>query len=192
MDLIKINVFKDNMSASRPVTNLQPLSSIVKLNAKRQWSSPHKLVALSPQLENLAKLLAASMDPDVLMSVLSSVFHNMKGIHSNSVWALGMLESVLSQKEPRAIPSSLIEGVLEMCVAKKDLYSMLEVLYLVRERGIALPEAVWSKIMTVTWHGGSNCMTPISRDRVFNQVLIFFCLTRCCHVYSVLYIFVGR
>lgn len=186
IDLMKINVFKSGAYTRRnTAVSFESVDSITALNRSRPFESPHKLVSLPPQWSELSNLLVDAADPDTLMIVLTSVLHSMKEKHSNSVWALSLLEMILAQKEPHTIPAALIEEILDMCIANKDLYSILEVLGLVRERGIQLSEAVWSKVMTATWHGGTRYLHGLMRDRVFAQVSEH----RLCSKYMMIYSF---
>lgn len=171
MDLLKVNVFKSGAPTRKnSAVKFAPLSSIVKSSRLRELNSPYKLLAPPPEWERLSGLLANSLKPETLMEMLASSLRGLQGEYANSVWALSILEQVLARREPEAIPPIVVEEILEMCISNRDFYSMLEVLFLVRERGIKLPEQVWSKIMHVTWHGGTRHMTVMARDRLFAQV----------------------
>lgn len=173
IDLMKINVFKDGKPKNRRSTAVQfaSMQSIATTNKLREDTSPYILVSAPPEWHQLSVLLADTVDSDVLMTVFASALQVLKDRHSNPVWAICMLESILSRREPTAIPQHAIEGILQMCMYKTDIYSILEILSLVRERGIKLSETTWSKIMVVMWTGGTRHMTPISRDRVFVQLI---------------------
>ena len=181
MDLLKVNVFKSGAPTRKnTAVKFAPLPSIVNSSRFRELNSPYKLLVPPSEWDRLSRLLADSLKPEILMEVLASALRGLQDRHANSVWALSMLEQVLSCREPEAIPPIVIEEILEMCITNRDLYSMLEVLFLVRERGIKLPEEIWSKVMNVTWHGGTRHMTVMARDRLFAQVIImlfsfFFC-----------------
>jgi hypothetical protein len=173
IDLIRINVFKKGAYTRRSTAvEFESIASIATLNRRRQVASPYKLCALPPQWGPLSVLLGAATDPDTLMRVFAAVLHRVKDKHAHSVWAVSMLQLLIAEKEPSSIPPQVIESILDMCVANKDLYSIIEVLGLVRERGIPLPEAVWSRVMTATWHAGTYHMNAEARDRVFSEVLL--------------------
>lgn len=172
IDLINVSVFKYGGSNGRnTAVQFASIESIVDLNRRKEDTSPLKLLCLPPGWVTFSKLLPETMNPDGFMMVFGSVLFTMKGRHSNSVWALSMLDSFISKKEPSTIPAYVVEGILHMCIYKTDIYGMFEVLSLVRERGIPLSESTWSKVLVVSWAGGSGHLTSIGRSRVMAQAI---------------------
>jgi hypothetical protein len=171
VDPMNISVFKIGPNRRSTAVEFESVSSIARLNRVRSGDSPFKLVALPPQWAELCALLADATEPAMLVTIFTSVVHSMRDKHSNSVWALSVLEILLARKEHHDIPPQLIESILDMCVVNKDLYSILEILALVRERGIPVSEGVWGQVMEVAGRGGARHMNGLTRDRVFAQVV---------------------
>jgi hypothetical protein len=154
----------------RDIIDPPGLDDLLTQHRFHEDKSPMRLSALPSDWVDAAMGLC-SAQPDLAGTILARIFREVsrQGL-SDASWALEW-SKVLSRIDASVIPANVLGGIINMCKHTHDVYGLLEVLYICRERGVRLPSASWHASIETAWAAGLRHLPRENWSRAFIQVI---------------------
>jgi hypothetical protein len=171
-DLIRIKVYKEGLKERyerRDIIDPPGLEDLLTQHRFHDHDSPMRVSVLASEWVDAAMGLC-SAKPDMAATILTRIFRKVsnQGLH-NASWALEW-SKVLSRIDASVIPASVLDGIINMCKRTHDVYGLLEILYVCRERGVRLSSASWHASIETAWASGLRHLPRENWSRAFIQV----------------------
>ena len=162
--------FKRDISFPEEPVPMPALDSVAAELCKAEWNSAHKMFVLPPNWTAIAVDAVNHQGLDFGRN-LATVLESMKSFDASPMWGLEWLR-VFMKLDPQTkdIPVSIFESLIEMCSVRNDVFGLIEVLLIVRERGIKLPQQSWNESLGIAWRARRTVISMETWERLFVEV----------------------